>query len=217
MQLRIDGENRTLTDIRAFRVEHEVPDEFSVALFEPKDYTGLGSVNSGGEAMNIIRVSVVSVIPPSIHVLELLPFVEQLQKYFRVRLYMANAEINLRDEEIDFAVSGFTDVVQKVADAIIYAGNTHTPIPDFDPLYQQWLDDTTRVSRRVHTYKHNGQMWNVNVLNNAYGRIGLIVETAEGMHYLYDPKLACPAEGFMYNLLKEVAVRISGAVTWERD
>jgi hypothetical protein len=48
MKLLIDGISHTFMPIRAFRTAHNLPPEFGVALFEPKDYTGLGSINRAG-------------------------------------------------------------------------------------------------------------------------------------------------------------------------
>ncbi len=215
MELRIDGQKRTLMDIRGFRAEHGLPEEFGVATFEPKNYAGLGSIEAAGETLNIIRTSILSVIPPELHYTQLMPFSDQLKGYFRVRLYMANDEIRLHDEEVDFAVSGFEDVMMTVIYAILHAGNTRTDVPEFDVLYLRWLDDTVRVSRRIHTYTTpSGEQWEVNIINNAYGRLGLVVHTPTATHYLRDSRLACPAEGFMYHLLKEAAARLQAVVTW---
>ena len=218
MDLLIDGQKRTLDDIRAFRQAHNLPDEFGVALFEPKEYEGLGSVEGSGEALNIIRTSVLSVIPPEIHYTQLMAFSDQLKEYFRVRLYMANDDIKLRDDEVEFAVNGFDDVLKTVIYAIFHAGNTRMEVPEFNILYLRWLDDTTRVSRRIHTYTTpQGDRWEVNIINNAYGRLGLIVHIGEDIHYLRDSNLACPAEGYMYNLLKDAAARLQAVVTWKNQ
>lgn len=212
MQLRIEDQTQTLIDIRDFRKTHDLPDTFGVALFEPKDYSGLASIEQGGEALQTVREMLLEVIAPEIRFMALLPYMEQLTKYFRVRLNLANDQIKLRDTEIDFAVNGFSDLSQQIAYEIIHAHNTRRPMPEFDPIYQHWLNTSVRISQRVHEYDHNGTLWKINIINTIYGRAGLIINAGEAMYYVRDAALACPAQGYMYNLMKAVCERVGAAI-----
>jgi hypothetical protein len=58
-----------------------------------------------------------------------------------------------------------------------------------------------RISQTGHAYAHNGETWSVQIINNAYGRVGLVVETGTVTYHVRDTALACPADGFMAQLL----------------
>ena len=212
MHLTINGELRSLADIRDFRKTYDLPSDFGVALFEPKDYTGLASIEQAGDTLQGVRQTTLEIIPPEMQFMMLMPFMEQLTKYFRVRLNIANAQINLKEEEIDFAVNGFEDIGQQIVYAIIHAKNTRTPMTDFNMIYEAWLDGTVRVSTRIYEYDHNGTTWRIKIINNIYGRVGLVIDTGDETFYVRDAALACPAQGFMYNMMKEVAERVRIAI-----
>jgi hypothetical protein len=50
----------------------------------------------------------------------------------------------------------------------------------------------------------------VRIIQCAYGRIGLVVDTEEQTYYIRDSALACPAEGFMAGLLEAVITKLAG-------
>jgi hypothetical protein len=208
MQLLMDGELRTFTPIKTFRAAHDLPDTFRVAHFEPKDYTGLGRIDRAGAELNAVRQAVLSSLPASLSPQAWLAYVPTLRDLFAARLYEINPQVGLKDVEVEFAVAGFSDVCEAVAWAMLRAGATHTAVPPFEQIYADWLNSTVRVSQAVHVYLHNGAAWRVQIVNNAYGRIGLIVHTGESAHYVIDSALACPAEGYMLALLGEVAARM---------
>ena len=81
-------------------------------------------------------------------------------------------------------------------------------MPSFGQIYGQWLDNSVRISQRTYDYVHGRNHWAIQTINTVYGRAGLIVDMGDEVVYLVDNRLACPAEGFMFNLLKELAERI---------
>lgn len=202
MRLTIDGESRPFTPIRAFREAYDLPPEFGVALFEPKDYTGLGRIDQAGAELNAVRAAVIAAIPARLTIQQWLGFIPELTRLFTNQLYAINPKVHLRDVEIEFAAAGFTDVCQAVIYAIIRARGAD--VPPFEAIYGAWLDQTARVSQTVHAYRD----WQVQIVTHAYGRAGLIVRAGAETFYVQDAALSCPAEGFMAALLAEVAERI---------
>jgi hypothetical protein len=117
--------------------------------------------------------------------------------------------------EIDFAVAGFQDVLQAAAYRLIQLVQIYRAEPgqiaekfDFSAIYQNWLDDSVRISTTVHLYQQGETEFKVRVLNNIYGRVGLEVEVAGEKHYVLDMGLACPAASYMRGLGGEVAQRL---------
>jgi hypothetical protein len=205
----IDGHPRTLISIKDFRAQFNLPPEFKVSLFEPKDYAGLGSIERAGTELNSVRRAVLDAIPPRITQQTLLADVlPNLERGFEAQLYAINAQVGLKDAEIGFAVSGFSDVCRAWSYAYLRAHIAKSAPPDFNSIYADWLNDSIRVSQTRHPY----QSWQVQVLTHAYGRFGLIVHMDKETHYLYDPSLACPAEGYMQTLLIEVIRALENSI-----
>ncbi len=202
MRLTIDGSPRDFTPIKAFRAAHDLPSEFGVALFEPKDYSGLGRIDRAGAELNGVRTAVLAAIPPKLPLPQWIAYLPQLTRLFTEQLYAINPQVKLHDVEIEFAAAGFADVCQ----AVVYA-NLRPPPPPFEAIYARWLDDTTRVSQTVHPYGD----WRIQIVTHAYGRAGLIVQMDAETHYVQDAALACPAEGFMASLLSDAAAQISAS------
>lgn len=216
MRLSPDGEPREFVPVKAFRAAHGLPPAFGVSLFEPKDYTGLGSIEAAGAQLNRVRAAVLNALPARLAALEWLAFLPQLNTLFASQLYAINDVVGLKDVEIDFAVGGFSDVCQAFAYALVRAGSERKPPPTFDAVYGDWLNSTIRISHTVYTYPWHGQEWQIQVVTHAYGRAGLIVTTPTETHYVHDPALGCPAEGFMASLLREVAERMAAAAVSPR-
>ncbi len=200
MRLTIDGAPREFTPIKLFRQACDLPPEFGVSLFEPKDYTGLGRIDQAGAELNEVRAAVLAAIPPQLTVQQWLSFTPELTRLFTDRLYEINAKVRLHDVEIEFAAAGFADVCQ----ALIYARLRDSNPPPFEAIYGAWLDQTVRVSQTVHLYRD----WQVQIVTHAYGRAGMIVRRADQIDYVQDSSLGCPAEGYMAALLAEVAQHI---------
>lgn len=215
MQLLIDGQLRDLIEIAAFRQQHDLPPAFGVGLFEPKDSEGLGRIDhaASGEALNELRAAVLSGIPDKLALNDLMDFMPRLGNLFRVKLYDVNEAVGLRPVEIDFAAAGFDDVGQALIYALLRSRTRGASAVNFAEIYANWLNDTVRVSHTVHEYSApDGKLWRLHILNNAYGRVGLVAQTEDETHYVRDVALACPAEGFMSALLNAVAGRIIAAV-----
>lgn len=207
MQLTINGHRCNFIPLKKFRTKYHLPDEFGVALFEPKNRPNLGSIDGAGPQLAAIRVQVLEAIPATLSASQLMPAVENIVMAFHVAMRRENAKIKLHPPEIDFAVAGFHDVLQAVAYRLVqlqYAGISF----DFDSVYQNWLDDSVRVSTAEYRYPHNGEDYLVRLVNNIYGRVGLIVTVVGQTCYVEDTSQACPATGFMDDLCRDVSDKL---------
>lgn len=203
MQLLIDGHSHDFTPIKAFRAAHHLPDTFGIAHFEPKEYHGLGSIEHKGAELNFLRQMVIEAIPAQMTPPQWLKFLPNLQKVFRRYLMLAGT--GLREFEVDFAVAGFENVCQALIYAKIQADalrdSAQSPQPTFESVYDSWLQSTVRLSRTAYDY----DTWRVQIVNHAYGRVGLRIQANNEIFYVWDNELACPAERFMHDLLGEIA------------
>ena len=191
--------------IKTFRAAHQLPPEFGVALFEPKDYSGLGRIDQAGADLNGVRTAVLAAIPAMLSLQQWLSLIPELTHLFTDQIYAINPKVNLHDVEIEFAAAGFSDVCQAVVYAMLRTRSA--TLPSFEAIYGDWLDQTARVSQTVHAYGD----WRVQIVTHAYGRAGLIVQMEAETAYVQDAALGCPAEGYMASLLAEVAARIMNA------
>lgn len=207
MQITLDGSPRTLIPIRAFRAAYNLPESFGVAYFEPKDYTGLGSIDSAGLYLNMLRAAVLEATPAAVPPAQWLAALHAVIRAFDVTLNTINPHIGLREAEIGFAVSGFSDALHAYTYATLRSG----PALPFMAVYGAWIDGSVTVSQTAYAYPHRGAVWRVWVINDVYGRLGLIVEFADSeRHYVLDSSYACPAEGFMSALIRECAAKLQG-------
>lgn len=211
MRLLLEGEVCSFTPVKVFRAEHGLPATFGVTLFEPKDFTGLGSIDGAGAQLNTVREAVLNAMPARMNAADWLTFLPQLTALFKNELYRINDAVKLHDVEIDFAAGGFGDVCQAFAYALLRARAENKPTPAFETVYADWLNSTARISQTVYTYTHHQQEWRIRIVTHAYGRAGMIVTTPETTYYVHDASIGCPAEGFMAALLKDVVERITAA------
>lgn len=207
MHLWIDGARNHFIERKAFLTKYNLPTDFSLRLFEPKDYTGLAAIDRAGAEMNALRNGMLDAVPTTISRAELLSVVDQLQAVFQAGLYGINEVIGLRVEEVEFAVAGFGDVLRNWAYALIA-----TQQADFHQVYWDWMDSSVRLSHRVHRYVHQGQEWQVQIVNHAYGRAGLRIDTGQEVLYMQDGAYVCPAEGYMLTMLEELARKMQEAL-----
>lgn len=220
MQLAIDGQRQTFIPLATFRSQQGLPTDFAVAYFEPKEWQGLGSLDGSGSALPLVRQRVLAAIPPSVLLTELIFQAQALTACFQRELTAINRQIGLREVEVEFAVAGFADVMQSVAYTLIQLSHTHqhnlAQIKeqfDFSSLYQNWLDASARVSTPPRIYLHEGVSCQVQIIYNAYGRVGLKVTTADEVYYVSDPALACPAATYMFDLCSAAAQSLCDALT----
>jgi hypothetical protein len=209
LRLTVEGVPYTFTPIKTFRAAHDLPPDFGVSLFAPKDYTGLGRIDRAGAELNAVREAVLAAAPEKRSALQWLAALPDLTRLFQEKLTEINGQVGLKEVEIEYAVAGFSDVCQAYAYALVQAQAAHLPSPDFRTVYTDWLSDTMKVFAGHHNYAHRGQQWMVEVVAHAYGRMGLLVHMGEAVDAVYDPALACPAEGFMSVLLGDVAARMA--------
>lgn len=218
MKLKIDHQEHTFVPIQTFRDTWDLPDNFTVAYFEPKNWA-VGSIDGSGKLLAVVKDRVIEAVESRTSWNELPLTVEKLALIFRIELESANRAIGLREAEIDFAVAGFSDVLNAAAYDLIRLSQKFSHIPaeicegfNFATIYQAWLNETVRVSSVAHEYQHENLRLKVQVIYNAYGRIGMKVQTADEVYYVVDTALACPAAGYMYDLCSTVARELCAAV-----
>lgn len=209
MDIIINHQRYTLTPIRQFRAEYQLPDDFGVGLFEPKDFTGMASIDGAGDALKTLRQTVLERLSSSKPDLLNSDFWEYDIGLFYHTLKKVNDAIGLKDAEIDFAFSGYVDMLNTWFADYFRAKQTKTPPTPFDTLYDEWVANSGRRSERIHLYQYNGADWHIRILNNIYGRVGLQVDMPDKTVYIHDPIYQCPAEGFMRHLLREVVQKLS--------
>lgn len=206
MQLMLEGTLYNFIPLREFRAHHNLPPDFGISTFEHKDFTGLGRIDEAGAALKSVRAELLTLLPAKLSPSGWLTFLPRLTHHFQQQLERINIQVGLKDVEIEFAVSGFSDALHQYAFALLRAQSA--PLPDFHIVYAEWLNTTARVFTHHTTTIINNQSWNIRVVAHAYGRVGLLIEAGDHIYPVYDPALACPAEGFMTGLLSEIAARM---------
>jgi hypothetical protein len=209
MQRQLNNRTIQLIPVTDFRAQYHLPESFGVNHFEPKDYTGLARLDAAGDALHQLKTRLLSRIPDTLSLPDLLSLVDSLQQHFETELRAINDRVGLREPEIDFAVAGFGDVLRMWTYRVIAWQTGNTDTPDFAAIYQTWLNDSTRLSQQQHEYEHQGDVWQVQILNDVYGRIGLRIDMLQQTVYVQDNNLACPAAGFMFRLLQDCTGHIT--------
>ncbi len=213
IRLHIDGQARTLTDIRSFRTEHDLPETFGVNHFEPKDYTELGTLENAGSNLTRLRQRVLDAIPRRAELLDLFDLPGHVASAFERGLHKINDEVGLRQSEINFARSNFEDILRTISFDVVRANRTREQPSTFAAIYHEWLFQTVRVSSKAHRYNVHDDEWLVQIINHAFGRVGLRVRISDQTTYVFDPSLACPAEGFTVGLLRTACHHIQARYT----
>jgi hypothetical protein len=212
MHLLIDGEQRWLTPLKAFRAAHHLPETFCLEAFSPKNWAGLGSLESAGGMLNDLRADLLAHLPPTIMLPAWLSLLPDYVQHFERGLRAINPQVGLREPEIEFAAAGFSDVLNAHAIALMRASRAGFTPGLFRDAYNQWLMDSIRLFAEVHHVEQAGAVWQVQVISHAYGRVGLRVRLPDSVEYVYDPALACPAEGFMFSLLESIAAQVETVI-----
>jgi hypothetical protein len=159
--------------------------------------------------MNELRRGMIKALPHTFTLTEALAVADTLQAVFLNGLYGINDLIGLQIVEVEYAVAGFGDVMQNWMYALIRSQSAKSSQPPFQQIYGEWLDGSTRLSQQVHNYNHDGATWHINIINNAYGRVGLRVKRGANVDYVQDGVYACPAEGYMAALLEELTGQLA--------
>jgi hypothetical protein len=208
MQLIVDGQPRSLMPMREFRAAYSLPPDFGVNWFTPKDYTGLGRIDGAGDELEGVASALLASIPNEPPT-SWMGFTVELQQTFHKLLWDINPKVGLRRSEVEYAVVGLGEVCQSFVHTAMKERMSGRALPTFERVYQDWLNRTTRTSERIFPYPYRGRTWGVRIIQYAYGRIGLVVDTEEQTYYVRDFALACPAEGFMAGLLQAVVTRLA--------
>ncbi|MCB0212821.1 MAG: hypothetical protein KDJ52_25990 [Anaerolineae bacterium] len=213
-----NGQKHPFITLQAFREKWGLPDSFTLEAFERKDWN-VGSMDGSGPGLITMRQAVVDAVPNTLAWADLPTLTAQLVAVFREHMEATNAAVGLQEVEIDFAVAGFSDVLNIALYELLRLRQMHradtAPIKnqfDFASLYQSWLDDSARIATTAHTYPHNHTTFTVRTVYNAYGRVGLAVHTPTGVEYVADSRLACPAAHYMRDLCRDVTTALVQAL-----
>lgn len=209
MRLLIDGRLHFFVPLREYQAAHGLPPAFSMQRFSPKSYEGMGSIEGAAPALAEMRAVVLAAVPPGLPVMGWLDAIPGWLHVFAEQFEAHNAVIGLRQVEIDFAVSGFSDMLQAYAYAAMRAHLTGAPPPPFDEVYNDWLSRTVRVAPERQPFTHADEGWQVQLVFHAFGRVGLRVERPGGVDYVADSQYACPAEAYTRGLLEAVVERLT--------
>ncbi len=212
MELIINNEVHMLVPVKQYREKWNLPDNFGIGLFEPKDYTGLARINDAGAEMQSLRDAVLKAIPAHIALADALNQVDTLVQTFDQQLTHINPKVQLKQVEIDFAVAGFGDMTRAWVYAVIPTKTSQQEKPSFAQAYAEWLNQSIRISSQIHDYPYQNDTWHIQILNNVYGRFGMQVNRSEATDYVADGIYTCPAEGFMFALFKDVADQLWNAL-----
>ena len=209
MQLAVEGALRDFSPVKVFRHAYNLPASFGVNHFEPKDYTDLGSIENAGAELNTVRAAVLDAIQLPCTLSDWMNAAPDIAALFRLKLLQINNVVHLKEIEVDFAVAGLHDMLQAVIYELVRARASRQPPPPFEANNASWLNTSIKLSQTVHLYPYaDREVWEIKVLTHVYGRFGLVVRTNDGLQYVYDPALACPAQGYMTTLLGEIAAAI---------
>lgn len=176
-------------------------------------------MEGAGAVLLAVKQQIIAAVPAQIQPVELTAVVEALTLTFQSELEKVNEQVGLRPVEVDFAVSGFRDILQAAVYQLIHLFYTHRDrrtelchLFDFAAIYQTWLNGSVRVSAAAHPYQYNGLEFEVRLIYNVYGRVGLEIKMAGEVYYVTDMSLACPAASYMRDLCSETAQALCRAV-----
>ncbi len=209
MDIIINHQRHTLIPIRQFRTDYHLPDNFGVAYFEPKDFTGMASIDGAGDALDSLRQAMLGLVLPPTTPIPSFETIEKIVHQFDTTLRAVNQHIGLREVEIGYATSGFGDVLNAWLYDRVRAHQTKSASTPFEQLYADWVANSGRRSEKMYLYPHQHVEWRIRLLNNAYGRVGLQVDMPDKTVYVHDTAYLCPAEGFVYRLLRDVVNKLS--------
>jgi hypothetical protein len=204
MILTIDGQPHAFTPIQQFRDEYGLSAAFGVGRFLQDSRVKRGSMDSAGPSLGALREHVLRAVPAAPPETGWMTSVMLLQHEFQRQLVLANSAIGLQRSEIEFAVMGFAEVSQAFVSQALRAVSEGRPVPDFQMVYQDWLNTTCIVSHPFTYTRGSDTAWLVRVVHNAYGACGLVVQMPHDTRCLSDFSQFCPAESFMRALLRDV-------------
>jgi len=209
MELVINHIRHNLTPIRKFRADYHLSDTFGLSLFEPKNFEGLANLEGSGEALDVLKDAIIHALPPRLTTLPTFDFLEHIVRLFENTLNAVNPLIGLRDVEIGYAVSGFSDILNSWLYDAIRATQTHIAPTPFDVVYADWLANSGRRSEKMYTYSYQDDEWKIRFLYNAYGRVGFQVDMSTQTTYVQDTIYICPAEGFIHQLTRDMVKKLT--------
>ncbi len=204
----IDGVSHDFIPLKDFRAQFGLPETFSISWFQPKDFTGLGSIRHANSELMHVRQALLETLPDGMPPAGWSSLSVSLQMAFRHLLFEVNPQIGLKPEEIDYAVNGLGQVCYLLMQHCTSARMRGQPLPSFNDIHHLWLEGSVIVWPKTYGYEWDDNVWGVQVIEYAYGRIGMAVSTPQGIFAVLDRIYTCPAEGFMTLLLRDIVERI---------
>jgi hypothetical protein len=217
MLLIIDGQPRVFVPIRQFRRLNQLPDDFGVPLFRWKENAAVSGFAHVQDNLHQVRAAVLRTLLQGKANLSWLSFALKLELVLRKRLLELTTESGLSLMEAEFTAACFGDLCSTYVHSCLRARASERSIPYFQSVYLDWLSETVRISQLVHCYVHEGALWRIQVVTHVFGRVGLIVDTAEDVHYVEDNQEANPAARFLVSLLLEAATHIGEGIAQDDD
>ncbi len=208
ISITIDGTAHDFIALKDFRAQLGLPESFSIAWFQPKDFTGLGSIKGANSELAYVRQALLETLPDGFPPSGWSSLSVTLQIAFRRLLVEVNPHIGLKPEEIDYAVNGLGQVCYLLFQRCTHARMRGQPLPTFDEVHHEWLMSSVIVSPKIYGYPQGDEVWGVRVIEYAYGRVGMAVITPQGIFAVMDRQYTCPAENFMTLLLRDVVQHI---------
>lgn len=201
MRLFIDDAMRELIPIKVYRARHNLPESFSITTFEPKTDITLASLDqTPPDALQSIRQRTLNAVKSGLSPLEIIAHLDTLSATFSRALSDVNHQIGLKQVEIDFAVSGFDDMLRRWGYGLLMSDS-----PTWETVYYQWVFDSVMIAGRVFEYPPDRE---IQIISTVYGRVGLRIKHQGAVDYVSDRAHVCPAEGFMTHLMRDVAERL---------
>lgn len=213
MLLIIDGQPRPFMAVEQFRQLHHLPDDFGVSRFgwiQPPAHKRLAHVR---DQFRELRDAVMRIVLHGNTSPDWMSFGLKLELVFRQRLLALSPVLELSPFEVDHFAGCFGDLCRSYIYYCLCARESQVSIPLFQAVYVEWLSKTTWISPMVQSYWHEGQQWRIQVITNAFGHAGLIIQAESETYFVEHVVEHNPTYRFVISLAVEVAARLGSAIS----
>src|SRR5690606_27910761 len=125
--------------LKDFRAQFGLPESFSIAWFQPKDFTGLGSIKGANSELAYVRQALLETLPDGFPPAGWSSLSVTLQIAFRRLLVEVNPNIVLKRDVIDYAVNRLVQVCYLLFQRCTHARMPGRPLPSFDKSHHDLL------------------------------------------------------------------------------
>lgn len=202
LTITLNGELKRLASLADFRAEHQLPDVFGVAFFEPEgiEYHPIWSRQAVLQAVGEVLHTAV---PHTIPLAQLNQLPQMLALIFQNEIITRGTDGDLLRDDVEQVATDLQNILEPAAYKLIELyyqnGQDKTAVAekfDMPAIYQEVLDSTVQLSYKAEGYPARPE-WEIDVIYSVYGPIGLQVNTAVDTHALEDRTLAFPALDFI--------------------